>query len=104
MLIALANAPEELRRQAPRGVRVITAGAPPAAATIERLEGELGWTILHVYGLTEVSPVVTICEALPEHADLSLTERGALNARQGVEYLAYAQVRVVDDQGHEVPH
>jgi fatty-acyl-CoA synthase len=104
VLIALANAPEDLRRQAPRGVRVITAGAPPAAATIERLEGELGWTIVHVYGLTEVSPVVTICETLPEHAELSLAERGTLKARQGVEYLANAQVRVVDDQGREVPH
>ncbi|MFN6105466.1 MAG: AMP-binding protein, partial [Planctomycetaceae bacterium] len=104
VLIALANLPEELRRQAPRGVRVITAGAPPAAATIERLEGELGWTILHVYGLTEVSPGVTICEILPEQAGLSLEDRAVFKARQGVEYLANAQVRVVDDQGREVPH
>jgi fatty-acyl-CoA synthase len=104
VLIALANLPEELRRRAPRGVRVITAGAPPAAATIERLEGELGWTILHVYGLTEVSPVVTICEILPEQAGLSLEDRAVFKARQGVEYLANAQVRVVDDQGREVPH
>ncbi len=104
VLIALANLPEELRRRAPRGVRVITAGAPPAAATIERLEGELGWTILHVYGLTEVSPVVTICEMLPEQAELGLAERAIHKSRQGVEYLANAQVRVVDDQGREVPH
>ena len=104
VLIALANAPEELRQRAPRGVRVITAGAPPAATTIERLEGELGWTILHVYGLTEVSPVVTICEMLPEQAELSLTERALHKSRQGVEYLANAQVRVFDDQGREVPH
>ena len=104
VLIALANLPEELRRRAPRGVRVITAGAPPAAATIERLEGELGWNILHVYGLTEVSPVVTICEMLPEQAELGLAERAIHKSRQGVEYLANAQVRVVDDQGREVPH
>ena len=78
--------------------------APPAAATIERLAGELGWTILHVYGLTEVSPVVTICEILPEQAGLSLEDRAVFKARQGVEYLANAQVRVVDDQGREVPH
>ena len=47
---------------APRGVRVLTAGAPPAAATIERIEGELGWTITQVYGLTETAPFITICE------------------------------------------
>src|ERR1700704_2960012 len=35
VLIAIASAPPEARGQAPRGVRVVTAGAPPAAATIE---------------------------------------------------------------------
>jgi fatty-acyl-CoA synthase len=43
VLIGIANGPEELRRETPRGVRIVTAGAPPAAATIERVEGELGW-------------------------------------------------------------
>ena len=43
VLIGIANAPEPLRRGARKGVRVITAGAPPAAATIERIEEELGW-------------------------------------------------------------
>ena len=70
VLIGIANAPEELRRLAPRGVRVLTAGAPPAAATIERVEGELGWEITQVYGLTEVSPFISICEPRPEHARL----------------------------------
>ena len=52
-------------------VRVLTAGAAPAAATIERVEGELGWEITQVYGLTETAPFITICEPLPEHATLS---------------------------------
>src|SRR5437016_6270397 len=44
VLISLANAPEHLRQLAPKGIHVITAGAPPAASTIQRLEEELGWT------------------------------------------------------------
>lgn len=103
VLIGLANAPEELRQSAPRGVRVITAGAPPAAVTIERMEGELGWNIAHVYGLTETSPIVTLSECRPEHAGLEAHERAVIRARQGVEYLANAEVRVVDDTGAEVP-
>ena len=102
VLISIANAPEECRKLAPRGVRVFTAGAPPAAATIEKVEGELGWEITHVYGLTEVSPIVTISEPRPEHAALDARTRASIKARQGVEYLANAEVRVVDDQGHEV--
>jgi fatty-acyl-CoA synthase len=43
VLIGLANAPAAVRANAPRGLRVLTAGAPPAAQTIERIEGELGW-------------------------------------------------------------
>lgn len=50
VLIGIANAPEELRAGAPTGVRLFTAGAPPAAATIELIERELGWDLTHVYG------------------------------------------------------
>ena len=104
VLIGITNAPEELRRRAPRGVRVLTAGAPPAAATIQQVEGNMGWSVTHVYGLTEVSPIVTICEPRPEDRDLDATTAARLKARQGVECLAAGEVLVVDDEGHEVPH
>ena len=71
VLISLANAPENLRRLAPKGIHVITAGAPPAASTIQRLEEDLGWTITHVYGLTETAPFITVCESRAEHAPLA---------------------------------
>src|SRR4029450_4837344 len=45
VLIALASAPESARACAPRGVRVLPAGAPPAAVTIQRMEEGLGWTV-----------------------------------------------------------
>ena len=104
VLIGIANAPDELRRVAPRGMRVLTAGAPPAAATIQRIEGELGWSVTHVYGLTEVSPIVTICEPRPEDSGLDAQATAKLKARQGVECIAAGEVRVVDDAGREVPH
>ena len=103
VLIGIANAPEELRRLAPRGLRVLTAGAPPAAATIERVEGELGWEITQAYGLTEVSPLISICEPRPEHARLKASARAEIKARQGVELLTSGDLRVVDEQGGEVP-
>ena len=84
VLISIANGPEELRREARRGVRIVTAGAPPAAATIERMEGELGWEITQAYGLTETSPFITICESRPEYAELSCAERSVIKACQGV--------------------
>ena len=103
VLISLANAPEDLRRLAPKGIRVVTAGAPPAAATIQRLEEELGWTITHVYGLTETAPFITVCEPRAEHASLSMSKRAAIKARQGVELITSGELRVVDAEGNDVP-
>jgi fatty-acyl-CoA synthase len=104
VLIALADAPEDLHRLAPKGIRVITAGAPPAAATIQRLEEELGWTITHVYGLTETAPFITVCEPRAEHASLPISERAAIKARQGVELITSGELRVVDTKGKDVPY
>ena len=103
VLISIANAPKELRCEARRDVRVLTAGAPPAATTIERIEGELGWVITQAYGLTETSPFITICEPRPEHKGLSCAQRSVIKACQGVELLTSGELRVVDEQGNDVP-
>src|SRR5947207_2677069 len=104
VLISLANAESSVRSNARRGVRVLTAGAPPAASTIEKLEGQLGWTVTQVYGLTETTPFITICEPRAEHEQLSHGARAIIKARQGVELITSGETTVHDDQGAEVPH
>jgi len=103
VLISLANAPAAQRTHVPSGVRVITAGAPPAAATIDAIENGLGWTVTHVYGLTETAPFITICEPRPEHAALSPEERCVIKARQGVELITSGELRVITEDGRDVP-
>ena len=103
VLISLANASKEVRGDVPKGVHVVTAGAPPAAATIERMEGEFGWEVTQVYGLTETSPFLTICEPRPEHRRLSATELGVIKARTGVEMIGAGEMRVIDEAGNDVP-
>jgi fatty-acyl-CoA synthase len=103
ILIALANAPSEVRGDVPKGVHVITAGAAPAAATIERMEGDLGWEVTQVYGLTETAPFITICEPRPEHKKLGTTELGIIKALTGVELITSGELRVVDEKGKDVP-
>ena len=104
VLIGVANAPHEMRKGCRRGVRVFTAGAPPAAATIGLVEEQLGWEITHVYGATETSPFITICERRPEHEKLNLQDRASIKARQGVELITSGELKVVDTEGVEVPH
>jgi len=103
ILIGLASAPADVRGDVPKGVQVITAGAAPAAATIERMEGDLGWEVTQVYGLTETAPFITICEPRPEHQKLDTTERGIIKARTGVELITSGELRVVDEDGKDVP-
>jgi fatty-acyl-CoA synthase len=102
VLISLAGAPDALCVGAPHGVHMVPAGAPPAAATIERMEGELGWEVTQVYGLTETAPFITVCEPRPEHRSLGLQERATIKARQGVELVTSGELRVVDGSGNEV--
>ncbi|MGH3745044.1 MAG: AMP-binding protein, partial [Mycobacteriales bacterium] len=64
-------------------VRVIVAGAPPPSRTIERIETELGWEFIQIYGLTETSPLLTINRARTEDDALSPAERAPRLARAG---------------------
>ncbi len=102
VLISLANAPAEVRGAVPPGVHVVTAGAPPAAATIERLEEQFGWEVTQVYGLTETAPFITVCAPLPEHEKLTPADRAVQKARTGVELLTSGELRVIDADGEEV--
>jgi fatty-acyl-CoA synthase len=102
VLIGLANADPAVCANAPRGVRVVTAGAPPAAATIRTVEEDLGWTVTQVYGLTETSPFITVCEPRPDHDALAISDLARIKARQGVELITSGELRVVDIEGADV--
>ena len=62
----------------------MVAGAPPPSATIERVETELGWEFIQIYGLTETSPLLTINRAPGEWAGLDPGERARRLSRAGV--------------------
>ncbi len=82
--------------------RIATAGSPPPAAIIERVQKHLNIEVIHVYGLTEVSPFISYCEWRQEFADLSLQEQAAIKARQGVEMVFSGETSVFREDGTEV--
>jgi acyl-CoA synthetase (AMP-forming)/AMP-acid ligase II len=65
-------------------VRVVIAGAPPPSRTIERIETELGWEFIQIYGLTETAPLLTINRAPAEWDGLDAGERARRLSRAGV--------------------
>ena len=85
-----------------RPVLITTAGAPPSPTTIAEME-RMGFTVVHVYGLTETYGPITFCQFQPHWADLTVDQRAALQARQGVGMITAEGVRVVDDEMADVP-
>jgi fatty-acyl-CoA synthase len=77
--------------------RIVVAGAPPPSRTIERVETELGWEFIQLYGLTETAPLLTFNRARQEWDGLSPTDRAAKLVRQGPPALGIG-LRV-DEQG-----
>jgi fatty-acyl-CoA synthase len=86
----------------PRPVLITTAGAPPSPTTIAEME-RMGFTVVHVYGLTETYGPITLCQFQPGWADLTVEQRAALQARQGVSMITAGGVRVVDEEMADVP-
>ena len=80
-------------------VRVVIAGAPPPSKTIERIEAELGWEFIQIYGLTETAPLLTINRAPAEWDGLDPAERARRLSRAGVPAVG---VRMSVDQEGEV--
>jgi fatty-acyl-CoA synthase len=65
-------------------VRMVVAGAPPPTRTIERMQAELGWEFIQIYGLTETAPLSTINRQRSEWDDLGAAERAVKLGRAGV--------------------
>jgi len=80
-------------------VRVVVAGAPPPSKTIERVEAELGWEFIQIYGLTETSPLLTINRAPAEWDALDREERARRLSRAGVPAVG---VRMAVDETGEI--
>jgi fatty-acyl-CoA synthase len=65
-------------------MRVVVAGAPPPSKLIERVETELGWELIQIYGLTETAPLLTVNRAPAEWDTLDPGERSRRLSRAGV--------------------
>jgi fatty-acyl-CoA synthase len=78
----MLGAPADMRAGVTGRVNCLVAGAAPPAATIEGVE-RLGFTMTHVYGLTETYGPAAYCPQQPDWAGLPPEDRAARNARQG---------------------
>ncbi len=77
-------------------VRIVVAGAPPPTRTIERVETDLGWEFIQIYGLTETAPLLTMNRSRSEWDHLDSAERAKRLSRAGAPALGI-RVSVTDE-------
>ncbi|KAK9691672.1 hypothetical protein RND81_09G211300 [Saponaria officinalis] len=87
----------------PKPVHLLTAGAPPPATVLLRVES-VGFVVSHGYGLTETGGLMVSCAWKNEWNKFPASERAKLKARQGIRTLAASEVNVIDPKtGKVVP-
>jgi fatty-acyl-CoA synthase len=104
VLNMLANAPKEHQKKLKRKIQVLTAGAPPPSIIFEKMKN-LGFDVMHVYGLTETYGHMLQCAWNDEWNNLEKDKQNEIKARQGVIYPNTEAAVVMDSETMKpVPH
>ena len=83
--------------------KVMTAAAPPPPKTLKAMQ-KLGFSVTHVYGLTEVYGPCVVSTWKEDWDHLPLDDQANLKARQGIEYLVQEDINVIDVKtGESIP-
>jgi len=85
VLNMIVNTPKEDQKALKRKVNVLTAGAPPPSIIFEKMEN-LGFEVMHVYGLTETYGHMLQCVWNDDWNSLEKNQKNEIKARQGVRY------------------
>jgi fatty-acyl-CoA synthase len=102
VLNIVINYPDREKHTIRTRPRFTVAGAPPPAAFIKRLEQELGWEFLQIYGLTETAPILTVSTPDYQLAEMGGAEPYQRRSRAGVEAIG-VDLQILDDDGQPVP-
>ncbi|WP_174730728.1 long-chain-fatty-acid--CoA ligase [Mesobacillus harenae] len=84
-----------------QAVRVVIAGSAPPPAFVTKVEKELGWEFIQVYGMTESTPLSTISTIRSHLKQLPIEEQYRMKSKAGVPMIT-CEVKVVNDLGQEV--
>ncbi|TQV80919.1 acyl-CoA synthetase [Denitrobaculum tricleocarpae] len=101
VLSMLIDAPEEDRKPLEHPVKVMTAGAPPPAAVLEKTRA-MGFEVMQVYGLTETFGHVTQALWREDWDDLDFAEQAELQSWQGVSFPMNEGAAVIDRETGEL--
>ena len=78
--------------------RAVIGGSAAPRAMSERFEKQFGTFVVHAWGMTEMSPLGTVCNLLPKHRGYSLEQRLDLQGKQGRSVYG-VELKITDDDG-----
>jgi acyl-CoA synthetase (AMP-forming)/AMP-acid ligase II len=83
--------------------RVLIGGTAVPRAVVETFEKDFGARVLHAWGMTETSPLGTLCNPLRKHQQATDAQRIDLQSKQGrVPY--GVSLKIIDNSGTPLPH
>lgn len=82
--------------------RIMVGGSAAPRSMIQRLQ-KGGAQVVQAWGMTETSPVASVCNFLPQHQDLSEEEKLDIQVKQGRAVYGVEWI-IVDEDGNELPH
>ncbi len=82
--------------------RTIIGGAACPTSMMRAFQERYAVQVLHVWGMTELSPIGTVCAFKPAHENLSRDQQYAVQAKQGRSPFG-VDMKIVDDAGAELP-
>jgi acyl-CoA synthetase (AMP-forming)/AMP-acid ligase II len=83
--------------------RTIIGGAACPPAMMRAFQDRYDVEVLHAWGMTEMSPVGTVCTLKEKHKKLGHDERLAVQAKQGRAVFG-VDMKIVGEDGRELPH
>jgi fatty-acyl-CoA synthase len=93
---------DQTGRRLPTLKRTLVGGSAVPLRMIRDFEDKHGVTVLQGWGMTELSPLGTVCSIKPNLADLPTDELYRIRAKQGRAVFG-VQMKVVDEQDRELP-
>jgi fatty-acyl-CoA synthase len=97
VLNMLIHAPDAVKQRFEHRIEVATGGAAPPSAVIASMES-MGFSVTHLYGLTETYGPSLLCAWQDDWDDMDLDTRATRMARQGVAYHTLEAVQVADSE------
>jgi fatty-acyl-CoA synthase len=82
--------------------RVVIGGSACPRAITKAFQDDYGVDVIHAWGMTEMSPLGTLCSIKPEYSHLTGEEKLDLQAKQGHPPFT-VEMKITDDENNELP-